>query len=253
MAVDWIKMRADLHTHPKIVRIMSALKADRLRVIGGLHAVWCLFDAHSTDGFLDGYDFETLDNFIGWPGFSGAMNAIDWLEGDENGLFAPRFDEHNGQSAKRRAQESERKRNDRKTSASDADKKRTREEKRRVDSKPPLSPKGEKKAAVCLSTFIAECTEKSERPMRDYQPLWKYVESVGLDREMVGLAWAEFCRQMLPGGVNATKRQADWRKTFRNYVEKNYLKLWAIDPEGKFFLTTAGKTAQKIQDGKDPE
>lgn len=32
MAGDWIKMRADLHTHPKVVRISSALDADRLRV-----------------------------------------------------------------------------------------------------------------------------------------------------------------------------------------------------------------------------
>ncbi len=44
MAGDWIKMRAGLQTHPKVVRLTSALKADKLRVIGGLHAVWCLFD-----------------------------------------------------------------------------------------------------------------------------------------------------------------------------------------------------------------
>lgn len=251
MAVDWIKMRADLRTHPKVVRIMSALKADPLRVIGGLHAVWCLFDAHSADGILDGYELDTLDTFIGWPGFSAAMVAIGWLERHENGLAAPRFDEHNGQSAKRRAQESERKRNERKTSAHDADKKRSREEKRREDSKPPLSPAGGKRPAICLRTFLDGCEEAKERPVRDYQPLWQYVESVGLDTEMVALAWAEFCRQMLPGGVNASKRQADWRKTFRNYVEKNYLKLWAIDPEGKFFLTTAGKTAQKMQDSRE--
>jgi triacylglycerol lipase len=31
MAADWIKMRSDLCTHPKVVRIMSALKADKLR------------------------------------------------------------------------------------------------------------------------------------------------------------------------------------------------------------------------------
>ena len=50
MAGDWIKMRVDLSTSPKVVRISSALRADRLRVIGGLHAVWCLFDVHSEDG-----------------------------------------------------------------------------------------------------------------------------------------------------------------------------------------------------------
>jgi hypothetical protein len=69
MAGDWIKMRVDLATSPKVVRIASALRADRLRVIGGLHAVWCLFDVHSTDGRLDGYTLEALDDLIGFPGF----------------------------------------------------------------------------------------------------------------------------------------------------------------------------------------
>lgn len=142
MAGDWIKMRSDLLTHPKVVRMMSALKADKLRVIGGLHAVWCLFDMHSEDGTLDGYSPEILDDHLGWAGFSSAMIGVNWLIDNESNLSVPRFDEHNGQSAKRRAQESERKRESRKTSAPDADKKRTREEKRREDIKT-STPSGE--------------------------------------------------------------------------------------------------------------
>ncbi|UEQ10478.1 DNA replication domain protein [Pectobacterium versatile] len=147
MAGDWIKMRADLHTHPKVVRMASALKADRLRIVGGLHSAWCLFDVHSIDGFLDGYSAETLDDLIGFPGFSQAMIAIGWLEEEGESLVMPRFDAHNGQSAKRRAQDAERKRNVRKTSAPEADKMRTREEKRREDikDKPPLTPPKQKK------------------------------------------------------------------------------------------------------------
>ena len=34
MAGDWIKMRIDLQTHPKVFRIVSALKADRFRIAG---------------------------------------------------------------------------------------------------------------------------------------------------------------------------------------------------------------------------
>ncbi|ECM9840336.1 TPA: Pyocin large subunit [Salmonella enterica] len=135
MAGDWIKMRADLHTHPKVVRMASALKADRLRIVGGLHSAWCLFDVHSVDGFLDGYSAETLDDLIGFPGFARAMMAVGWLEEEGESLVMPRFEAHNGQSAKRRAQDADRKRNVRKASASDADKKRTREEKRREDIK----------------------------------------------------------------------------------------------------------------------
>ncbi len=133
MAGDWIKMRADLLTHPKVVRMASALKADRLRVVGGLFAVWCLFDAHSVDGQLEGYTDEVLDSLVGFPGFAEGMRAIGWLEFQSDSLVTPRFDEHNGQSAKRRATEAQRKRDERKTSASDADKKRTREEKRREE------------------------------------------------------------------------------------------------------------------------
>lgn len=147
MAGDWIKMRADLHTHPKVVRLSSALNADRLRIVGGLHAVWCLFDAHSEDGSLSGYTLQAVDELIGFPGFAGAMCGVKWLETGPDGLLLPEFDEHNGQSAKRRATETKRKRQEREAeaaaeaalldlnlSAQDADKKRSREEKRREES-----------------------------------------------------------------------------------------------------------------------
>lgn len=144
MAGDWIKMRADLFTHPKVVRMSSALKSDTLRTVGGLMSVWCLFDAHSDDGHLEGYCPEVLDAHLRWDGFADAMIAVGWLGHDPaRGLALPRFDTHNGQSAKRRAQDTERKREARKTSASEPDKTRTREEKRRdtsttdvVDEKP---------------------------------------------------------------------------------------------------------------------
>lgn len=140
MAADWIKMRVDLPTHPKVVRIASACKADRLRVIGGLLSVWGLFDAHSIDGQLEGYTPDVLDETIGFPGFSAAMIGVGWLEFDGFSLWMPQFEEHNGQSAKKRAQDADRKRNDRNSSASQADKKRTREEKNREEKDTPQSP-----------------------------------------------------------------------------------------------------------------
>jgi hypothetical protein len=148
-------MSTDLRTHPKVVRISSALKADRLRVVGALHAVWCLFDAHSADGSLDGYTFESIDEFVGWNGFSRAMANVEWMRIDDVGVHLPGYDAHNGASAKRRAQEAERKRASRispqvvrETSASDADKKRTREEKRREEKTHTLSKDDLLKAGV---------------------------------------------------------------------------------------------------------
>jgi hypothetical protein len=139
MAVDWIKMRVDLRAHPKIVRLATGLNSDRFRVIGGLHAVWCIFDAHSSDGILDGYSPATLDDLIGWPGFSAQMIAVKWLLDDGSSLGIPDFDEHNGKSAKARAQDTKRKKitkSNGENSGSQPDENRTREEKRREDSKP---------------------------------------------------------------------------------------------------------------------
>jgi hypothetical protein len=135
----WIKMRLGLTTHPKIVRIASALNADRLRVIGALYAVWSLADEHTEDGVLTGYSLAALDESVGFAGFSNELKGVDWLHVTPQGIVLPRFDEHNGQSAKRRAQEAQRKRDARKASASGADKKRTRE-RERERSKPPVAP-----------------------------------------------------------------------------------------------------------------
>lgn len=146
MAADWIKMRVDLLTSPKVVRISSALNADRLKTVGALFSAWCLFDLHSEDGKLPGYTPEVLDSIVGLPGLSSAMQSVGWLEYDGATLSMPRFNTHNGRSAKRRAEDAERKRDVRKTSATDADKMRTREEKRREEKKeeeePPYPPSG---------------------------------------------------------------------------------------------------------------
>lgn len=132
-------MRIDLQTHPKVFRMVSALQADRLRIIGGLHVAWSIFDTHSSDGVLVGYTVDAMDAVVGWPGFTQAMIEVEWASVNDGGsLVMPRFEEHNGASAKRRANDAERKRNERKShvrnlSASDADSLRTREEKRREE------------------------------------------------------------------------------------------------------------------------
>jgi len=138
MAGDWIKMRIDLQTHPKVVRIMSATGADKFRVIGGLHAVWSVFDTHSVNGILHGYNLDLMDQVVGWSGLSKAIASVDWLQQTPETLVMPEFEEHNGKSGKRRAEDQKRKKQSRKSpdnSGQIADKKRTREEKRREDIK----------------------------------------------------------------------------------------------------------------------
>lgn len=143
MAGDWIKMRSDLLTHPKVVRISSALKVDRLRTIGALFAAWCLFDAHSEDGTLPGYTDSVLNEMVGLKGFASAMRDVGWLQFNDDGLSMPEFEEHNGKSAKIRAEDAKRKRKDRTNVREIPDKKQTdsgpekRREEKKVNTPPP--------------------------------------------------------------------------------------------------------------------
>mgnify|MGYP003440357754 CR=1 FL=1 len=148
MAGDWIKMRSDLLTHPKVVRMASMLKVDRLRTIGALFAVWCLFDAHSEDGTLPGYSDDVLNDMVGLKGCAAAMRAVNWLQSDDNGLTMPEFGEHNGKSAKVRAEDSKRKRIERTNVQNFPDKTPDRPrtdsgpEKRREEKKEDIPPAG---------------------------------------------------------------------------------------------------------------
>lgn len=255
-------MRADLFTHPKVVRISSALNADRLRTVGGLMSVWCLFDVHSVDGHLEGYTFSTIDDLIGWNGFAAAMSKVGWLEECPDGLVLPRFETHNGTSAKRRAQESDRKR-DARASASDADKKRTREEKRREELEEPPNPpsatadvgqkggepetkKRERKPRTSLKTFLQACKQNGLKPVTTYKPLMEYVGKVSLPAEFLELAWDVFRREHTDGGANEKRLQADWQRHFYNYVTKGYYRLWVCKPDGSFELTTVGQQNRKF-------
>lgn len=221
MAGEWIKMRGDLQTHPKVVRILSALRTDKLRVVGGLHAVWSLFDLHSEDGVLDGYNCEALDNAVGFPGFAQALIGINWLESRGDSLFLPEFSTHNGQSAKRRAEDSKRKqlsRNSpqpvRESSAPDADKKRTREEKRReelkskaLSGKPDVSKQEINKQAVEVLDFLNEHTG------RRYQPVKENIGFIAA-RLKDGASPGE-CRQVIVRKAREWKGNADMEKYLR--------------------------------------
>ena len=264
MAGEWIKMGVGLRTHPKVVRMAAMLKADRLRVVGGLHAVWGLFDMHSVDGHLDGYTAEVMDADLGWKGFSAAMVAIGWLEETPEGLSAPDYEEHNGPVAKRRAMETSRKGRSRKVSAesphdeppdgghasaSHADNMRNREEKRREE-EPPIAPKGASRSgAVGLKAWLDAIKASGERPIPPGDPVLAYADKVGIPRDYLVLAWQQFVHTYTT--AREAKRYRDWRKVFRNAVEANWLNLWYLDGQANTYaLTTVGHQAQRAHDDR---
>jgi len=114
-----------------------------------------------------------------------------------------------------------------------------------LEVKPRIEPEkksSRKKEEISLSEFLDECVLKDERPIKNYRPLWEYQESAGIPFDFVVLAWHEFCRKI--NDSEKTKKYKDWRRAFKNYIENNYLKLWAITQEGEYFLTNEGKQAE---------
>lgn len=108
MAGDWIKMRTNLPTNPKVVTLSCALRAHVREIVGACFIVWAIADTHSTDGKLPGYTAEVLDNAVGLPGFMAQMAAVKWAEITPEGVVLKEFSKHNGRTAKRRADSAQR-------------------------------------------------------------------------------------------------------------------------------------------------
>jgi hypothetical protein len=103
MAGDWIKMTIHLDTDPSVIAMAGVLGTDELHVVGRLWKVWSWADQHSLDGNAVRVTCSFLDRITNCPGFAAAMRDVGWLEGRDGALTFPRFDRHNGQTAKTRA------------------------------------------------------------------------------------------------------------------------------------------------------
>jgi hypothetical protein len=143
MAGDWIKMRIALADDPAVISIAARLSVDEFEVVGMLHHLWGWADTQSRDGHAPGVTNVWIDRYVRHAGFAEAMVAVGWLGIDGTGVTFPRFDRHNGETAKTRALAAERKRNQRskvteeeeQMSRSERDISVTREEKRREEKK----------------------------------------------------------------------------------------------------------------------
>lgn len=101
--MSWIKVDTTLVNKPKVVQISRSLKKKREETLGYLVKFWCLIDGLTEDGVLPGYNRAEIDDLVGQKGFAKALETVNWLAFDKNGAKLPKFDLHNGASAKRRA------------------------------------------------------------------------------------------------------------------------------------------------------
>lgn len=148
MAGDWIKMRGNLWDDPRVARLVDMTDSSEAAVVGGLYWLWATADQHTQDGLMPGLSLRQIDRKTGVQGLGKALCDIGWLSETDSGVLVENFEEHNGQSAKRRCVDAQRKATLRTVSASDADKTQTgsgqktpnlgareREEKRREEDK----------------------------------------------------------------------------------------------------------------------
>ncbi len=102
--MSWIKVDTTLVNKPKVVQISRILKKKREETLGFLIKFWCLVDGLTEDGFLPGYDRVAVDDLVGLKGFAKALQVVDWLDFNDDGCVVARYDKHNGNSAKKRAE-----------------------------------------------------------------------------------------------------------------------------------------------------
>lgn len=107
----------------------------------------------------------------------------------------------------------------------------------RSEELPPFA--GKKKT---FAVWLADAKAKGEKAISDYRPVWDYAERVGIAADWIEIAWIKFRDRYESDPTYKGKKYIDWRRTFLNAVEGNYLGLWWAK-DGKFQLSTVGQQA----------
>lgn len=113
----------------------------------------------------------------------------------------------------------------------------------------PIPPAGaeevdqKKTAAIALPTWLDSVKAKGEKPIPENDPVFAYAEQAGIPPEHLRLCWKEFRERYSQPG---SKKYKDWRSVFRKAVRGNWFKLWWVDGNGEYSLTTVGKQAERL-------
>lgn len=104
MAGDWIKIEHATPDKPEIYQLAEILGIDPDAIVGKLVRLWTWADQQSVSGDDISVSTHVIDRLTHQPGFSAALRKVDWLQARSGSLAIPRFDRHNGQSAKARSE-----------------------------------------------------------------------------------------------------------------------------------------------------
>jgi hypothetical protein len=110
MAGEWIKIENITPDKPEVLRLARLLGVDRDLILGKLVRLWTWFDRNSVDGVVDGVVSTDVDELVRLPGFMRELKHVGWCDYDDANerVTLANFDEHNGETAKKRAQKNRR-------------------------------------------------------------------------------------------------------------------------------------------------
>ena len=126
----WIKVETHTPDKAEIRHIARLCHCTKAEAFLAFFRVFVWLDEQTDDGHVDFFTPGDADDISGLEGFGDALQEVRWVTFSPGGAVVSNWDRHNGQSAKRRCMEAERKRAVRmesgQGSASEADKMRTR-------------------------------------------------------------------------------------------------------------------------------
>ena len=126
----WIKIETHTPDKAEIRHIARLCHCTKAEAFLAFFRVFVWLDEETDDGHVEFFTPGDADDIAGLKGFAEALQEVGWITSGPTGAVVSNWDRHNGQSAKRRCLDAERKRAVRnesgQMSASEADILRTR-------------------------------------------------------------------------------------------------------------------------------
>lgn len=145
MGQNWIKMRKNLDSDPRVLAMSRALAVDIQRVLGALYLWFAYADEHgiadtaTNDGTMPMVDYELIDSpqVTGLSGMANQLERVGWIKQEGDSLRVVNFQDHMGDGAKGRAMNAARQARRRTNVTHDALPDKTRQDETRGDEKAP--------------------------------------------------------------------------------------------------------------------
>ncbi|OEO24049.1 hypothetical protein AX279_19645 [Pseudomonas sp. J237] len=102
MAGDWIKFELTTLDKPEVCQIAELADIDLDAVVGKLMRVWGWFDQQTEEGNAPSVSKKLLNRLVGVNDFCEHMKFVGWMVEVDGVISLPRFDRHNGKTAKNR-------------------------------------------------------------------------------------------------------------------------------------------------------